>query len=259
MFKGSVAILALTAMLAVPVASMAQTSPEAPAVPAATSAAAGELPQALKDLNLTDIKTKQDKRGGLRISGKTAEGVELRAMVDDKGRVIGAFAEGNGVLPQGFAQSLIPENVRNQQIYSQFATVGGAFSTDRGVMVVGKDADGQALRAGFSQDGTLMRFGRGEAGPGEHGPKGGHGDWGKRDKKGDARSWGGKGHGGKESRFQPLTDEAALKALGEAGYTEAGDITRDGPRVFVDAKNPQGETVRVEIGPKADVIRETAR
>lgn len=306
MFKGSVAILAMTAILGMPVTTMAQTAADAPAAAAPAEAggnppvadirapageAATALPQVLADLALGDLSTKTDRRGALRVSGKLADGATLKAMVDNSanGSVLrGAMVEGDGALPQALSDALIPQAVRDQQIFAQFATISGAFAGERGVMVMGNDGDDQQLRAGFSADGTLMRFGRGDdMGPG----RGEHGKWergerrddghhdgrhdGRRDGHGDRHGDGrGDGHGDKE-RHGPrgdksgdksgdrhgaaLSDEAAAQAATAAGYTGPGAVTRDGPRTLIEAVNPQGESVLVELSPKGDVLRETAQ
>lgn len=279
MFKGSVAILAMTAILGMPVATMAQTASGAPTneAPAATApaqtpaqtpaapetAAPVALPQLLQDLALGDLSTRTDRRGGLRVSGKLADGNTLKAMVDNAengGALRGAIVEGEGALPQSLSDALIPQAVRDQQIFGQFATISGAFSGERGVMVMGKAADGEGLRAGFSADGTLMRFGRG----GDMGPGGGdHGKWDHGDRRGgkhgDNDRHGRRGDRPEHRRGAALSDEAAAAAATAAGYTAPGTVTREGPRTLIQATNPQGESVLLELGPKGDVVRETAQ
>ncbi len=258
--KSTVAALAFAGVMGMPLAALAQTA-EAPAetAPATQPTEASEaLPPLLQQLNLSDVKIKEDRRGK-KVRGQTADGAEIRAFVDDQGNVRGVMADDKVALPDAVVQQMLPEAVRNQGTLSQFATISAVFSAERGVMVGGVDANGQQLRAGFSQDGTLMRFGRGEeAGRGE----GKHGHWGK-----ERHGWGHKhkegwGHKGGDDRRgdapAPLSDEAVLKAVQDAGYTEAGQITREGPSSFVSAKNPEGESVRVEVTPKGDVVRETA-
>lgn len=277
MFKGSVAILAMTAILGLPVTGMAQTAADAPAAsapaeapaaapaqaPAQAPAEAAALPQILRDLGLGEVSTRTDRRGGLRVSGKLADGSTLKAMVDNGengGTLRGAMVEDDGALPQALSDALIPQSVRDQQIFAQFSVVSGAFSGERGVMVMGADADGKTLRAGFSADGTLMRFGRGD----DMGP--GHGDRGKWDhggkhgpKGGDKERHGDRGPKPEHRRGAGLSDEAASAVVSAAGYSGLGAITREGPRILVEATNPQGEAVQVELSPRGDVVRETAR
>lgn len=261
--KGTVAALSLIAVSGLPFAAMAQTAPAE--APAAEAPATPTLPQALQALNLGDLQVKEGKRGGQRVEGALPDGTKLKAFVDDQGNLRGAFTEDNKPLPKELADQLIPEAVRSQELLQQFATISGAFGDERGVTVGGTDANGEKLRAGFTADGTLMRFGRGDdmgrGGPegrrGDHGPgkHGRHGDRGPRGEHGD------RGHhgGAKMERPAPLSDEAVTKAVTDAGYTELGAITRDGPRTIVQAKNPQGEAVSVEVTPRGEVVRETAQ
>lgn len=291
MFKGSVALFAMSAMLALPLSASAQATTEAttgapaastPAPAAAPSATtpsivATELPQVLKDLNLSDLSVKSDKRGQ-RISGTLADGTKIKAMLDDKAALRGAFVDDNKPLPESLANALIPQSVRDQQIFGQFNSVTGAFSGEKGVMIVGTDAGGDKLRAGFSQDGTLMRFGRGQDSdmrPGGHDRKGPDGHEGRHGGKHDGKHDGKHGdkrgdkHGGRDHHGNkgprdgrgpaPVSDEAVAAAAKAAGYTDLGVISRDGPRVSVIGKNPQGEPVVIEINPKGDVVRETAQ
>ena len=58
----------------------------------------------------------------------------------------------------------------------------------------------------------------------------------------------------------PALDEAAARAaLDRAGYTQPGTILRAGPRTLAEAVNPAGEPVTVELNPRGEVVRETAR
>lgn len=57
----------------------------------------------------------------------------------------------------------------------------------------------------------------------------------------------------------PLDDAAVRSILTDGGYTELGEITRNGPRAEVPAKNPEGENVTVTVSPRGVVVRELAR
>ncbi|MGR3552099.1 hypothetical protein [Paracoccus sp. (in: a-proteobacteria)] len=58
----------------------------------------------------------------------------------------------------------------------------------------------------------------------------------------------------------PMMDRAAIdKVLGDAGYTDLAQPRRAGPRFALDATNPAGEQVTLEIDAKGDILRETAR
>lgn len=284
-FKGSVAAAALGAMLGLPLAGLAQdgTPPNAPATdaPAATAQQTppADLPPLLQSLNLTDVQIKEQRRGGQRIKGDTAEGLEIRAFVDDAGKVRGIFADNDdddteAVLPQAVIDQLIPEAVRGQDILGQIATISAIFSDERGVMIAGEDANGEDIRAGFTPDGTLMRFGRGDdaKGPRDGWHKKGkghdrhegrgrddddddHGSRFHRDRHGDR----GEHRGDRGPRGASLNEAQLREALGAAGYTNLGDVSRDGPRTLVIATNPQGESVVVELNPGGEVVRESAR
>lgn len=267
-FKASVAAIALAAtMIGAPLTGVAQDA-EAPAAAAgATQGAAETLPQVLQDLNLKDVKIRE-RRGGKAVKGELADGTEIRAFVDDQGEVRGIFADDDAALPQALVERMVPEAVRGQEIFGQLATISGIFADERGVMVAGGDAAGDDIRAGFSADGTLMRFGRGDDMGGEH-MRGGKEGWGHKDdhredrrgrdddRRGHDRH-GERDHRG-EGRPAALNDDAVRKALSDAGYTDLGEIERQGPRAVVAAKNPQGEAVRVELSPKGEVMRESAQ
>ena len=59
---------------------------------------------------------------------------------------------------------------------------------------------------------------------------------------------------------QPANVEAALRqTLSDDGYTRIGAIDRNGPRLAVEATNPEGEAVTLELTAKGELMRETAR
>lgn len=277
-FKGTVAALALSAVVGMPLSTLAQDSAPAQAADQAQQQPAAELPALLQSLNLTDVRIKEERRGFKRIKGETPEGLEIRAFVDQSGNLRGIFADDDdddvkAALPQAVIDQMIPEAVRNQDILGQIATISAVFSDERGVMVAGEDAQGENIRAGFTSDGTLMRFGRGDD------AKGGKDGWhhkGKGDDRGKRRGrddddddhggrfhrdrHGDRGdHGERGARGAGLSQERLQETLGAAGYTDLGDVTRDGPRTLVVATNPQGEAVVVELSPAGEVVRESAR
>ena len=251
-----VAALALAAMVGLPAISQAQDA--APAETPAPAAEAEALPQVLQDLDLTEVQVRQIKRGEGRIlRGTLPDGGQMGAFVDDSGELRGAFLRGDGALPETVADALLPQPVRDQDVFGQLASVSAIFVREGMVMVGGTDADGEKVRAGFSPDGTLMRFGRGEGAEHRAGPHGRPGD----------RHWHDRGprdrdrghHERRQGKRPAISDEAVQGALDGAGYTDIGQITREGPRVSVEATNPEGEPVRVEVNPRGEVMRETAR
>ena len=52
---------------------------------------------------------------------------------------------------------------------------------------------------------------------------------------------------------------AANQRLTQAGYSAFGLMRQEGPRVLLDATNPDGETVTLELDPQGQLVRETAR
>ena len=162
-------------------------------------------------------------------------------------------------------------------------------------------ADCQAARLPeptFAQDGTLIRFGRGDdmhfgkGGDKDHDGKRGH--HGRRGGHDDDHGWRGKHDGDRDGRRGPppgdmppppapdrqgaapmpsvdgemrqgaaaplSVDPGEMRmALTEAGYSAIGEITQHGPRVLAMAINPEGEPVAVELDPQGEVLREINR
>lgn len=163
----------------------AQAAPAAPAVatPAAPQAAAAALPAVLTDLGITDA-TLSEGRKGQKVQGTLPGGAAFQAMLDgDKIRML-RVTDDSAVLPDDIARRLIPEPVRNAPIFAEFTRLQGLAQGDEGVMLFGADAEGQGVRAGFSPDGTLQKFGRGDMDHGDRGRGKGH-DKGKRGDHGD--------------------------------------------------------------------------
>lgn len=163
----------------------AQAAPAAPAVatPAAPQAAAAALPAALTDLGITDA-TLSEGRKGQKVQGTLPGGAAFQAMLDgDQIRML-RVTDDSAVLPEDIARRLIPEPVRNAPIFAEFTRLQGLAQGDEGVMLFGADAEGQGVRAGFSPDGTLQKFGRGDMDHGDRGRGKGH-DKGKRGDHGD--------------------------------------------------------------------------
>ena len=286
--RSSVAILAATAALASPLA--AQTVPGTPAAPAAPSASApapaapvtapvAALPSALTELGISDARLHEGRRGGQRAEGTLPGGQRFHAMLDEQSQLRMIGVEGEGALPADIVSRLVPEGVRANAIFAEFTQLRGIGRGEEGVMLFGTDAQGEEIRAGFSADGRLQRFGRGDMDrPGmeregdRHGKREGDRDHGR--KHGDAE---GRGHperdsgrrgleaardaGGPrpEGAAAPLDDAAIQGVLRDAGYTQPGAITRNGPRTEVEAVNPEGEPVTVTVNPRGVVVRELAR
>ena len=294
----SIALSAFLAVLAAPV--LAQDA--APAAPQATAEAPAQtvtLPQILKDAGLTDVTSDQMRRGGTRIRGTLPDGAKIGAMLAEDGTLRGLRAQDESTaLPSALVDQLVPQAVRDNAVYGQIDKLGAVFTGERGVMLAGKDAQGNDLRAAFAQDGTLIRFGRGDdmhfgkGGDKDHDGKRGH--HGRRGGHDDDHGWRGKHDGDRDGRRGPppgdmppppapdrqgaapmpsvdgemrqgaaaplSVDPGEMRmALTEAGYSAIGEITQHGPRVLAMAINPEGEPVAVELDPQGEVLREINR
>ncbi|WP_134725910.1 hypothetical protein [Paracoccus luteus] len=294
MLRTSAATLVAASLLAAPLA--AQTAPPAqapapaapaapviaaPAAPATAQAPAAALPQALADLGITDATVTAGKRGGQRVRGTLPGGAAFQGVLDDKGALRMLRATGDGAaLPADVIARLVPQPVRDAAVFAEIAQVAGVAQGGQGVMIFGSDSAGQPVRAAFTPDGTLQKFGRGDDGRGpggrgdndddddddrgkdrgKHEGKHGHDD----DRRGDDR----RGEGPRGERApgggmgQPpaaLTDDAVRSALADAGYTQPGAIAKDGPRTTIEALNPEGEAVTVTLNPRGIIVREQAR
>lgn len=200
-FPRPIALTALLAVLAVPAyaqdAAPAQTPTQAPAAEASAPLA---LPQALQDAGLTEVTSKRGPQGASRIGGRLPDGSRIDAMLDAAGELRGLRLREGAALPQALVERLVPQAVRDSAVFGEMGSLGAVFSGERGVMLAGKDGEGRALRAGFAEDGTLLRFSRGD----EDGPRGmmgrdgkGFGDRGFGDRGFDGRR-DGKDRGGKD-------------------------------------------------------------
>lgn len=286
--KGSIAAIALTSVLGTAVLAQ-DAAPAAPADTAATVQAptAETLPAPLAALNLTDVEIDATRRGGWKVEGDLPAGGEIDAFIDPTGTLRMVEADDDAALPQSVIDAMLPQAVRDNALLGEISVIGKLGVMDDMVMIAGRDADGEAVRAGFAQDGSLMRFGRGDddhrgmrregrggegRGGDDHARRGGdhgerHGDGhGKRggDRDG-ARRGGGDGPSGQQrgdmggDRPAPISPDAAQQALEAAGYTDIANITRRAAGVTAEAVNQAGEAVTVRVNPKGEVVRETAR
>lgn len=271
-FSSSIALSAMMAVLAAPLAAQEATKTPAPATQTQQPAAqtAPVLPPELASAGLTDVTSKQGKRGETRIRGKLADGTVLDALVDPKGKLHGVRAKDKAALPAGLIADLVPQPVRDSAPYAEITTLEAVFMGQRGVMLAGKDAQDAPVRAAFAPDGTLLRFGRGpdagpafdRRGPGDDGPRG----------KGPGKHHHHRpGPGGRDAAPSPGNDrqgaaqqmqrdrDSVEQALTSAGYTQIGTVAKAGPRMVAQAVNPQGEKVSVELDANGQVLREVNR
>ncbi|RMC35380.1 hypothetical protein [Paracoccus alkanivorans] len=232
------------------------------------SASQANLPPELEALELQNLKN-EIKRGGFReVEGTTSDGTEIEARLDDSGKLIAIEAD-DGPLPQALIDSLLPQSVRDNEVMAQFAKIEEVGTRHDMLGVKGEDAEGEDMFALFDQDGRLLRFGRDDD---DEGPRV------KRMHR-EGRHWGSdRGDGPGEKRMHrmgprhegerpgrppmpaPEFDSAEVnKQLSDTGYSQFGFLHMQGPRILLEATNPQGEPVTLELDPKGEVIRETAR
>lgn len=268
-----IALGAVLAMLAAAPVLAQQETPAAPAAPAQSSQQqAVTLPEALQGAGLTDVTSKPMRRGdGTRIQGTLPDGNKIDAMLDASGTLRGLRSQSEAALPAALTGGLLPQAVRDNPIFGELTQLQGIFVGERGIKLAGIDAQKNRVHAAFAPDGTLVRFGRGDdegrgfgrGMDGDHGHdgKGRGGKHGDRDgkrrghddddhRRGDRRD---------DSARQPVDEAALRQTLSDDGYTRIGAIDRNGPRLAVEATNPEGEAVTLELTAKGELMRETAR
>lgn len=256
-FTTSAAMLALIAGIGT--GALAQTAP-----------AADDLPAPLAQLNLNNLEVETKRDGVREVEGRTADGVGIEAKIDKAGNLMEVEAE-DGVLPQSLVDALLPQAVRNNEVIGQFARLDEIENRNGRVWVKGEDADGQGMRAAFDGDGRVLRFGleddrrdgRGR-GHDDRGPR--HGDHAMRGQGHGERPMGAMRGAGRDGDARgPVTIPADFDAvavnqkLTQAGYQNFGFLRPNGPRVMLEATNPQGEAVTLELDRQGELVRETAR
>lgn len=222
------------------------------------------------------------------VSGRREGGGEIDLRFDAANRLAGVDVD-DGALPAALVEQLLPQAVRGSEVFSQFAQIERLRSGDGGFELRGRDAAGAQIRSRFDEAGAVMRFGRegarglemregGPRGPKEArdqargpGPRDGARPQGgpRADRGRDGPGRAGPGWGGPAGRAEqagrgqmpaPRFDPVAVnQRLSDAGYGSFGFLRPAGPRVLLDATNPQGEAVTLELDPAGEVVRETAR
>lgn len=237
----------------------------------------GPLPQSLVDALLTNevranpamalfasITEFKQRPEHVEIEGRQASGNKIEAKFDRANALIGIETD-DTALPPELVATLLPQAVRDGDIIGQFSRIEEIGTREGRVMVNGEDAEGQDMRAFFDADGRVLRFGRDDddrrspdRGPGkdhDHGPR----DSGPGHKGPHGAGPAGDGPRGPAPIPADFDSVGVNQRLTQAGYKEFGFLRAEGPRLMLDATNPQGEAVTLELDPKGEVIRETAR
>lgn len=235
-------------------AALAQTAPTVGPVATETAVQGANitLPPALKGLVFEKL-TVTDGRRGDQVVDALYDGKPIRMILDQSGALRGVMVR-DGAIPGKVLDAVLPQNLRQSPNMAEFAAISGVRIGEKGTGLRGTDAQGKEIKAAFSQDARLYRFSRDDEMEHDGDRHEKHGKKGHKDRHGKGK-WGERGKHGK-----PLLDEDSLRRAAEqAGYTDLGEIVTEGPRHMIKAKNPQGEDVLVTIGPKGEVVRETAR
>ena len=227
------------------------------------------------------------------IKGRQSVGDDIRAGFDRQNALTGIDLDG-GAVPAELVNTLLPQAVRDNELIGQFARIEGIGTRSGQVMLRGEDASGEDMRAMFDGDGRVLRFGRedddgprgdrgqgrdgdhghrmGDRGHGDHGERGDHGPGTDRGPRGERpmgdgprgdgpRGAGPAGDGPRDAAPIPADFDAVAvnQKLTQAGYKDFGFLRSDGPSLTLEATNPQGEAVTLELDPRGEVVRETAR
>lgn len=243
------------------------------------------VPQAVRDhqamalfAGIDEIKRRP---GHIEIKGEQSNGEDIEARFDAQNNLV-AIEVDDAALPASLIEAMLPQAVRDSQLLAQFGAID-EIKTRRGAFLIeGKDASGKDLRAALDAEGRVVRFGRGDddrKGKRDMDRRGemhgkdmrGHGTRGegpRHSMRGEAgRGEAGRGEarrgapgGPAVGRGMPAFDPvAAQQQLADAGYSAFGFLRSDGPRSLIEATNPQGEAVLLELDPAGELVRETAR
>lgn len=198
----------------------------ATAVTVAATAAVGTgglaetaLPQPLRGLGLTEIRSRPDDDGETYFVARMPDGGWLRAEARGD-RLREVQTDGTG-LPASLIALMLPEAARAEPRLADIARLTEIELDDDGeISVEGYAADGMRIEMEFGRDGRLRDFER------------------ERD---DRRS---------------LSEAAARDRLGALGYTDIGFVERGGRHVEALAVNPYGDRVEVRLDEQGRVDRE---
>ncbi|CAM3089213.1 hypothetical protein PANO111632_02465 [Paracoccus nototheniae] len=199
----------------------------------------------------------------LEIKGRNETGAEVEVKFGPDNSLIEIETD-DMAMPQPMIDAILPQAVRSNEIIAQFGMIEEIKAEYGRFEVKGEDAQGEDMRAQFDEAGNVLRFARdGERGGREgRGPRHERGDH-DRGPRGDGPRDGGpraEGPRGDMPAPAPQFDTVAVnESLTGAGYSAFGLLRQDGPRVMLDATNPHGETVTLELDPEGEVLRETAR
>lgn len=177
------------------------------------------LPDALRGLGLSDIRSRSDDDGDAYIYARMSGDGWLRA--EARGGQIEEVQSESAGLPDALVAALLPDTIRNEPRVAELARITEIdFDDDGEISIEGTATDGMLVEMEFSRTGQLRDYER------------------ERD---DRAS---------------LSEEAARDRLGALGYTQIGYIERGGRKVEAQAMNPYGDWVEVRLDDEGRVDRE---
>lgn len=180
---------------------------------------AATLPEALRGLGLSDIRSRSDKDGDTYIYARMSGDGWLRA--EARGNQIEEVQSESAGLPDALVATLLPDTIRNEPRVAKLMRI----------TEIDIDDDGEISIEGTASDGMRVEM--------EFGPMGEMRDY---ERERDDRT--------------SLSETAARERLTALGYTEIGFIERGGRKVEAQAMNPYGDWVEVRLDDEGRLDRE---
>lgn len=187
-------------------------------VGAAPDSATAELPAILRDLGLTDLRSRTDDDGETYHVGRLPGGGWLRAEARGD-RLIEVQTDG-APMPDALVDALLPARARGEPRLADITRLTEIDLEDDEISVEGRGANSLRIEIEFTRDGRLRTY----------------------ESERDHR--------------RSLSEPAARDRLAELGYTDIGFVDRGGRHVDAIAVNPYGETVEVRLDGAGRVARE---
>lgn len=206
----------MTATLA---AALLAASLGAPLMAQSDRAADADLPQILRDLGLTDTRTRPDD-GETDIVGRLPGGGWIKA--EARGDRLFEVKSDGAALPASLVAAMIPETVRTDPRFADIARLTEIEIDDREIEIEGVTDDGMRVEMELDRNGRMKEY---------------------KLERDDRRS---------------MNRDAARARLAELGYTDIGFVERGGRHVEAMALNPNGERVEVRLDDRGRVERERA-
>lgn len=210
-------------------ATLTHAQPASPATPSAPATAvtapyapAAALPPALKDLGLTQLHQRTDRKDGDTVwSARTREGTWLRIETDGSGRLEDIKASEGQSLSPALLSRLLPPAVAQSSRRAELAQVTEIdFDDDGEVELKGRDAQGTLTELEFGADGLMTELKR--------------------------ERW-------ETRRFEA---PAVQERLQQAGYRDIGWLHLGGKHAEAEATNRFGERVSVRLNDRGQIERE---